>query len=251
MRKFLLPLALIALLSACSNSNQTVERVPEKSPAALYQDAQEALEVGNFLTSIQTLEALASRYPFGPYAHQTQLDLLYAYYKSGQTAQALATADRFIRLNPTHPDNDYVYYMRGLVNVEADGEILHDLLGIDRSDRDPGLIKQAFDDFSKVVSRYPDSKFAPDARQRMIFIKERLARHELSVANYYIEREAYIAAANRGRYIIETFGDTRASEGALEVMVRAYEKLGLDDLKADAEATLRLNFPDNELVSKS
>ncbi|TCI02128.1 outer membrane protein assembly factor BamD [Corallincola luteus] len=251
MKKALLVAALISLLSACSNTNENVERVPEKSPAALFEDAQELLEVGNFSGATRTLEALSSRYPFGPHANQVQLDLIYAYYKLGQTAQALATSDRFIRLNPTHPDNDYVLYMRGLTNLDADQEVLQNLLGIDRSDRDPNLARQAFEDFSKVLGRYPNSKYAPDARQRMIYIKERLAKHELSVARYYIKRQAYIAAANRGRYIIETFSDSSSTEGALEVMVQAYDKLGLQDLKADAQATLRLNFPENPLAQKS
>lgn len=242
-------LLFVALLSlgGCSSSGDN-EKVPDEPAIVLYQKAQDALNSGNFQNAITTLEALDSRYPFGPQALQVQLDLIYAYYKEGDTAKALANIDRFLRLNPTHPDVDYVYYMRGLTNMAADYNFFQSLVGIERFDRDPTYARQAFRDFATLLRRYPDSVYAADAQARMRYLKQQLARYEVAVAQYYVKRQAFVAAANRGKYVLENFADTPAAEQALEVMVTAYGQLGLEELKQNAEQVLANNFPDNPMV---
>ncbi len=215
----------------------------------LYDRASESMEVGNFSAAAQTLSALDSRYPFGPLSHQVQLDLIYSYYKSGKIDETLATVDRFIRLNPNHSDVDYAYYMRGLTNMESDSNLFQELLTIDRSDRDPSKSRQAFEDFRRLIEQYPNSKYAPDAKKRMLHIKDRLARYEIAIARFYMRRQAYVAAANRGRYVIEHFPDTTQVKDALEIMVSSYEQLGLEDLRLNAMKTLKLNFPESDFIS--
>jgi outer membrane protein assembly factor BamD len=241
-------LVLFIALTGCSSSNTEVDKIPDKSAQALYSDAREALDNGLYQKAIQLLSAIDSRFPFGPISHQVQLDLIYAYYKSGDSAQGIALVDRFIKLNPTHPDLDYVYYMRGLINIETESNLFQDMVGIDRADRDPSAAKEAFKDLRKVVDDFPESKYAADARKRLIALKSRLAKYELSVANFYLKREAYASAANRGRYIVEYFAPSAEVEQALMIMVECYDKLGLADLKKNALQVLALNYPNNPLV---
>lgn len=237
------------LISACSSSPDDEElAIANKGAEALYEDAKAAMSVGNYTNASAILSALDSRYPFGPFSNQVQLDLIYAYYKSGKYDEALATIDRFSRLNPNHSDVDYAFYMRGLVNMEYDQNFFQDLFNIDRADRDASKAREAFDDFDNLISKFPGSKYAADAKKRMIFIKDRLARYEIAIARYYIKREAYVAAANRGQYVVEFFADTPHVQEALEIMVECYESLGLQDLKDNALETLRLNYPNSDLV---
>ncbi|APE06425.1 MAG: outer membrane protein assembly factor BamD [Alteromonas sp.] len=238
-------------LAGCSSSESEEEKIVLANMGAqqLYERASESMEVGNFSAAAQTLSALDSRYPFGPLSHQVQLDLIYSYYKSGKIDETLATIDRFIRLNPNHSDVDYAYYMRGLTNMESDSNLFQELLTIDRSDRDPSKSRQAFEDFRRLIEQYPNSKYAADAKKRMLHIKDRLARYEIAIARFYMRRQAYVAAANRGRYVIEHFPDTTQVKDALEIMVSSYEQLGLDDLRLNAMKTLKLNFPDSDFIS--
>lgn len=245
----LLPLTLIlALLAGCSSTDK--EKVPDEPPEKLFQQAQEKLDASNYAKAVELLEALDSRYPFGPYSAQVQMDLIYAYYKDGDTAHAIANIDRFLRLNPTHKDVDYVYYMRGLTNMQADYNFFHHTLGIDRSDRDPSYARQAFRDFKSILTRYPNSQYAADAYARMISLKDRLAKYDLAVADYYWRRGAWIAAANRGKGIVENYTDTTAVEPALEIMVKSYDKLALTDLASHARQVLAANYPDNDLLKR-
>lgn len=249
LRHSIIALCLVAGLSACSSSPDDEElNVLNKGAEALYDDAKRLLTVGNFSRAAATLSALDSRYPFGPLSNQVQLDLIYAYHKSGKIDEALATIDRFTRLNPNHSDVDYAMYMRGLVNMESDRNFFQEILSIDRSDRDPSKARESFEDFRKLIDSYPDSKYAPDARKRMLFIKNRLAKYEIEVARYYIKREAYIAAANRGQYVVEHFPDTTHVQEALEIMVLCYDSLGLNELKNNALETLKLNFPNSDTL---
>ncbi|MGL4207325.1 MAG: outer membrane protein assembly factor BamD [Aeromonadaceae bacterium] len=245
----LLPLTLVlALVAGCSSTDK--EKVPDEPPEKLFQQAQEKLDSGNYNKAVELLEALDSRYPFGPYSAQVQLDLIYAYYKDGDTAHAIANIDRFLRLNPTHKDVDYVYYMRGLTNMQADYNFFHHTFGMDRSDRDPSYARQAFRDFKVVLTNYPQSQYAADARARMVSLKDRLAKYDLSVAEYYWKRGAWIAAANRSKGIIENFNDTPSTEAALEIMVKSYDKLEMNDLASNARKVLAANYPDNELLTR-
>ena len=246
----ILILTLMLGLAGCSSSGDPeIEKVPDKSAQALFVDAREALDNGLYQKAIQILSAIDSRFPFGPISHQVQLDLIYAYYKSGDSAQGIALADRFLRLNPTHPDIDYVYYMRALINIDTETNLFQSLAGIDRFDRDPTASKDAFKDLKTLITKYPDSKYASDARKRMYEIKSRLARYELAVANFYLKRDAFVSAANRGRYIVEYYSPSEEVEQALEIMILCYEKLGLEDLKANAKQVLAANYPNNSLVN--
>ena len=242
---FLLISVLALTLSACASKPEQPDVSSTKTAQTLYQEAKDVLDKGLYNRAIELLTAVESRYPFGPLARQIQLDLIYAHYQSGAIDKALTGIDRFIRLNPNHPDLDYAYYMRGLSNLKADENVLHNMLGIDRSDRDLASSRQAFDDFKKLVSAFPDSKYAAEAKNRMLSIKDTLARHELLVADYYMRRGAYLAAANRGKYIVEYYRDSALIEQALEVMVESYDKLGLTKLKEDTYQVLKLNFPQN------
>lgn len=235
------------VLGGCAGSPDEEIFDPRLSDAQLtYERAKNNIASGNYSTAAQTLQALSTRYPFGPLAHQIQMDQIYVYYKLADIDKALAAIDRFSRLNPNHPDIDYVMYMRGLVNQRADYNAIQELAGVDRSDRDPTKAREAFDDFADLIRRYPDSKYVGDARQRMVAIKSRLARYELAVADYYMKREAYLAAANRARYILENYSDTPEAERALVVMADCYGRLNLNELRDDAIATLRENFPSNK-----
>jgi len=242
-------LTVIALaLTGCSSSEKDLEVVPDKSAQALFVDARSALDNGLYQKAIQILGAIDSRFPFGPISHQVQLDLIYAYYKSGDAAQGIALTDRFLRLNPNNSNIDYVYYMRALINISTEEHLFQDMAGIDRSDRDPEASRNAFDDFKRILTEYPESKYAADSRKRMISIKSRLAQYEISVAKFYLKRDAYASAANRGRYVVEYFSPSPEVEQALEIMIECYDKLELADLKKNSLQVLAANYPNNSLV---
>ena len=237
---------LLALtLSACAGKRKQEPVSVTQNAQAMYAEAKRVLDSGLYNRAIELLQAVENRYPFGPLARQVQLDIIYAYYRANNLPQAIANIDRFIRLNPNHPDLDYVYYMRGLANLKADENAFQSFFGIDQADRDLASTRQAFDDFRILITSYPDSKYSADARIRMQHIRETLARHELLVADYYMRRGAYLAAANRGKYIVEFFRESPQVEQALELMVHGYDKLGLEKLRDDAYEVLKLNFPNN------
>lgn len=234
----------------CSSSSEEQQEIAVNAGAQeIYDTAKRSMEAGNFSAAAQTLSALDSRFPFGPLSNQVQLDLIYTYYKSGRTDEALATIDRFVRLNPNHSDVDYALYMRGLANMESDTNLFQDMLNIDRTDRDPTKSREAFNDFRRLIEQFPASKYSADARQRMVYIKNRLASYEIAIARFYLRRQAYVAAANRGRYVIEYFPDSDQVQAALEIMVTSYDLLGLTELKQNAIKTLKANFPDSEFIS--
>lgn len=236
-----LTLALALTATGCSSTKK--DEVPDEPPEVLYQDAQERLQAGNFIRAAELLEAMDSRYPFGAYSNQVQLDLIYAYYKQDDTARALANIDRFIRLNPNHPSIDYAQYMRGLTNMATDHNFFQELLDIDRADRDPAYARQAFADFRQLLRQYPDSVYAADARARMVSLKNRLAKYDLSVAQFYMKRGAWLAAANRAKFVVQSYPDTNTLQPALQIMTQAYDQLGLSEMANHAEAVLKANFP--------
>ncbi|PKF55878.1 outer membrane protein assembly factor BamD [Alteromonadales bacterium alter-6D02] len=242
-KRTLLPISLVLALglSGCASNVEETE-VQITAPERMYQTAQKSLDLGNILKATRVLEALESRYPFGPQATQVQLDLIYAYYRAGNNDQALASIDRFLRLNPTHPDIDYVYYMRGLSNMQSDQNMFHEMLEIDRSDRDPQFATQAFNDFKQLLISKPNSLYAADAKQRMTALKNRLAKHHLAIANYYFERKIYVAAINRSKQILESFTDTGSTKNALEIMKASYIALKQDDLATKTDLILKQNF---------
>ncbi|UQY43383.1 outer membrane protein assembly factor BamD [Erwinia sp. PK3-005] len=224
--KYLVAAATLSLaLAGCSSSK---DQVPDSPPSELYATAQQKLQDGNFKGAITQLEALDNRYPFGPYAQQVQLDLIYAYYKNADLPMAQAAIDRFMRLNPTHPNIDYVLYMKGLTDMALDDSALQGFFGIDRSDRDPEHARAAFRDFSQLLRNWPSSQYATDARKRLVYLKDRLAKYELSVAQFYTKREAYVAVVNRVEQMLKDYPDTQATRTALPLMENAYRKLQLN-----------------------
>src|SRR5690606_33156725 len=191
----------------------------------IYATAQQKLQDGNWKQAITQLEALDNRYPFGPYSQQVQLDLIYAYYKNADLPLAQATIDRFMRLNPTHPNIDYVMYMRGLTNMALDDSALQGFFGVDRSDRDPQHARDAFNDFSKLVRGYPKSQSVTDGANRLVLLHDRLAKYEDSVAEYYPRRGAWVAVVNRVEGMLRDYPGTQATRDGLKLMENAYRQM--------------------------
>jgi len=243
----LLLLIALMLLAACSSDKSSEE--DNTSEAQLYQQAQAALDNNSYSAAAEKLRALESRYPFGHFAEQAQLELVYAYYKSGDAEASRSAAERFIRLHPQHPNVDYAWYIKGLTSFEQDRGLLSRFLPLDVTSRDPGAARDSFNEFAELLRRFPQSRYAPDAKQRMVYLRNRLAAYEVHVGNYYIKRKAYLAAANRGRYVVENFQGTPAVGDGLALMVEGYRQLKLDDLADSALATLRLNYPQHPLLS--
>ncbi|WP_406664350.1 outer membrane protein assembly factor BamD [Gallaecimonas sp. GXIMD1310] len=239
-------LALGLALGGCASSKD--DKALKSSPQVSFEAAQSAMASGNFNKAVKQLESLDSRYPFGPYSHQVQLDLMYAYYKKGDYSSAISIIDRFIKLNPQHADLDYAYYMRGLNHMAMDHNFFQELLWVKHTDKDPSNTKAAFNDFATLLKRYPHSKYAADAQKRMLFLKSRLANYQLAVARYYVKRNAWVAAANRAQDVVDNYAGTKAQEDALVLLVTCYDKLGIDELKQHALAVLKKNYPDNSLV---
>lgn len=215
--------------------------LPDSSPSDLYSVGQEKLQDGNYKGAITQLETLDNRYPFGPYSQQVQLDLIYAYYKSGDLPMALAAIDRFLRLNPTHPNIDYVLYMRGLSAQALDDNTLQEFFGINRADRDPQHARVAFQDFSQLIRYYPNSIYITDASKRMVFLKDRLAMFELSVVQFYTKRGAYVAVINRVENMLRDYPDAQPTRQALPYMENAYKELGLTDEANKVAALIAAN----------
>ncbi len=240
--RILITSVLLGLLGGCSlfGVDKRDYAVPEPK---LWQQALTALEENNFSIAVDKLEELESRYPFGRFSQQAQLELIYAYLNSQEATKAKASADRFIRLHPRHENIDYAYYLRGLASYEADNDITMRYLPTDSGSRDPGAARESFNDFSTLLNEFPNSQYAPDARKRMIHLRNRLAAYEVAVARFYMKRGAYIAAANRGRYVVENFQRTPAVAEALHISIQAYEKLGLQEPADNARAVLDANFP--------
>ncbi len=237
--RHLLLIALFTLLSACASK----EIEADLSETALYQQAQTDLENKNYSRAITKLKALESRYPFGRYAEQAQLELIYAYYKNMEPEAVRASADRFMRLHPQHANVDYAYYMKGMASFDQDRGLLARFLPLDMTQRDPGAARDSYNQFAQLVSRYPNSSYAPDAKQRMIYLRNLLAAYEVHAGHYYLKRQSYVAALNRGRYIVENFQETPAVGDGLAIMTEAYQHLGLNDLAQTSLETLKLNYP--------
>jgi len=221
------------------------------SARKIYTEAKNSLSSGDYENAIAFYELLESRYPFGRFAKQGQIEIAYAYYKYDEPESAIAAADRFIKLHPNHPHVDYAYYLKGLIYFSRNIGFLGKLFQQDSSSRDPESSRQAFNEFSTLIKKFPDSRYATEARLRALYLRNSLAEHELHVASYYMRRTAYVAAVNRCKYIIENYDRSSAVPGALAIMVEAYEKLGLDDLAADARRVLVASFPDHQRQQKS
>jgi len=235
----------LLLLGGCGIFSEQADETAGWSASKLYSEAKEAMGDGAWDKAIRYFEKLEARYPYGRYAQQAQLEVAYAYYKQGERASAIAAADRFIRLHPNHPHVDYAYYLKGLVNFNEDLGLLGNIAQQDPSERDPRAARESFDAFRELVQRYPESRYAADATERMKYLVNALAAHEVHVARYYMKRGAYIAAANRAQTVIKTYAQAPAVEEALFILARAYDALDMTDLRDDAERVLRANFPDS------
>jgi outer membrane protein assembly factor BamD len=219
-------LILLFLSGGCSLLPEQVDKTKDWSANQLYTAAKESLDDKDYKEAIEYFEKLEARYPFGTYAQQAELEIAYAYYKYDEPDSAISAAQRFIKMNPRHPNVDYAWYIMGLTNYNRGDTLIDKVLPQDPSQRDTTIMHQAYDDFYQLVKRYPDSKYAPDSRQRLIYLRNNMALYEIHVADYYMRRGAYIAAA-------------------MVIMVRAYRKLKMDGLADDALRVLRLNYPDN------
>ncbi len=206
--------------------------VEEAKPSAkeLYEEAQSAIDAAEFQTAVKNLESLEAQYPFDPYAKQAQLDIAYAYYKFDELDAATSAVDRFARLHPRDPNMDYVYYLKGLINFNRGQGLLDAWFPRHPSRHDPAVLQQAFNDFSSLVSRFPDSKYAGDAHKRMIYLRDQLAEKEIQIAEFYIKRKSWISSARRAETVIENYPNTVWTKRALEILLLSYQKLGLTKL---------------------
>jgi outer membrane protein assembly factor BamD len=236
---------MLTLLGGCSLLPEQIDETKGWSASKLYSTAKEQLDEGNYTQAVQFFEKLEARYPYGPYAQQAQLEVAYAYYKDNEPVSAIAACDRFIKLHPNHPNVDYAYYLKGLANFNEDTSILAALGDQDMSERDPQAAREAFQSFKELSTLFPNSKYTPDALARMKYLVNALAYHEVHVARYYFKRGAYIAAANRGKHVVEHYQQAPALEEAMAIMAKSYDRLGLTDLRDDTQRMLKQNFPNS------
>lgn len=235
-----------SFLRGGSESRDTIDE--RLSEGEIYQLAQTDLSTANYPGAVNKLKTLESRYPFGRYAEQSQLELIYAYHKNAEPEAARSAADRFIRLHPQHPNVDYAYYLRGMTSFEQDRSMLTRFFPLDMTRRDPGAARDSFNDFAQLTNRFPKSRYAPDAKSRMIYLRNLLASGEIHVGYYYLSRKAYVAAANRGRYVVENLQGSPSVGDGLALMVESYQNLGMDDLAGTSLQTLRSNYPNHHTL---
>ena len=238
-------LALALLLSGCSALTEKADETRGWSASRLYSEAKDELSSGNYEKAVQYYEKLESRYPFGTFAQQAQMEIAYAHYRAGDQPQALAAVERFIKLHPNHPNVDYMYYLRGLINFNDQLGFLSFLTRQDPSERDSKAARDAFDAFKQLAERFPDSIYTKDAIARMKYLVNAMAQYEVHVANYYFRRGAYLAAANRAQSAVTEYQDAPAIEEALYILVRSYDAMGLPKLRDDAERIMRSTFPNS------
>ncbi len=235
-------LMLAFVLSACGSLGEKADETKGWSAEKLYAEAKDELKSGNYEKSIKHFEKLESRYPFGSYAMQAQMEIAYAYYRQNEPAQCLAAIERFIRLHPNHPNVDYMYYLRGLVNFNDKKGLFDFISEQDPTERDPKATRAAFDAFKQLVDRFPESKYASDARDRMKYLVEAMAQYEVHVAAYYLKRGAYVAAVNRAQNVVRNYPESPSVRNALRIQIQAYNAMGMKDLRDDAERVFELNY---------
>ena len=246
----LLALLLALFASGCGLLPEETDETAGWSANKLYSEAKGAMSDGAYDKAIKFFEKLEARYPYGRYAQQAQLEVAYAYYKQDEMASAVAACDRFIRLHPNHPNVDYAYYLKGLASFNGDLGLMGYVSNQDQTERDPKAAKESFDAFKELAAKFPESKYAADATLRMKYLVNALAWHEVHVAHYYMRRGAYVAAANRAQFAVKTYADAPANEEALFIMVKAYDALGMNDLRDDAERVMRKNFPASDYYKR-
>lgn len=237
-------------MSACAlfGSPTPLDETKGWSEQKLYATGQEKMQDKNYDKAIEYFQKLDSRYPHGVYATQAQLEVGYAYYKKNEPVLCVSTMDRFIKMHPNHPSIDYAYYMKGLAVFNERG-FMEKLTKQEINDRDPKSLRISFNAFKELTERFPNSRYHKDATQRMVYLVNTLAQHEMHVARYYMQRKAYVAALNRTKYVLETYPNSSSIEEALVTMVSAYDAMDMQDLKADTLRVLKTNYPDNPLIT--
>ncbi len=232
---------LLLTLAACSSAPAKDDK--SASADELYAQAKEAMNDHSYERAIKRLETLQSRYPYGRYAQQAQMEVAYAYYKQSEPAPALAALDRFVKLHPNSERLDYVLYLKGLINFNENINSLFGTLFMqDPSERDPAALRESFEAFKELATRFPDSKYTPDARLRMQYLLITLAKSDIHVASYYLRRGAYVASVNRAQSVLVNYPNTPQTRDALQIITQAYSKLGLDDLSRDTQRVLDTNI---------
>jgi outer membrane protein assembly factor BamD len=231
----------VAMLATGCRSHRAEDA--KSGPEVIYARAQKAIKNSSYAEAIKQLESLQSRFPFSEPARQSQLDLIYVYYKARQTEPAIDAADTFIRENPTNPRVDYAYYMKGLVYFERQSNWLERRFNVDLSQRPPVNARKSFEAFQQLLEKFPHSQYVGDARQRMVFLRNRLADFELHVALYYMRRGAYVGAINRAKFCVENYDGAPAVKGSMKVLVDAYRALNMTDLASNAEKVYADNYP--------
>ena len=235
-------LALLSLLSGCSlfQRDDPLETLPVDQ---MYASAKDSLKGGNLSRAARYYQRLIARFPYGDYTEQAMLELSYAQYRSNKHEEALSSINRFIKTYPAHPKIAYAFYLKAVINFERDTGLLDRFAGIDGTMRDMSNSKQSFDDFAELIRRYPGTRYAVDARQRMVYLRNRLAQYEINIAKYYLRRAAYVAAAQRGKYVLEYYPQSEFQGDALAVLSESYTQLGQKQLATDARRVLELNNP--------
>ena len=255
-RSIILLILSLSVISGCSwlgwgDDESTEDETSGYTEVDFYEKIQSSLNSSNWSVAISNLELLESQFPFGKYAEQAQLELMYAQFKSGDHDSSIAAADRFVRLHPQHPNVDYAFYVKGLSEISQSTSAFDNFLPTDSTRRDIGSARDAFGTFSELLNRFPSSPYAPDARKRLVNLRNQLGRAEIHVANYYFSRGAYLAAANRGRFVVENFQQTPAVPDGLAVMAQGYRMLGMQELSDNAVEVLAANCPEHPSLDGS
>ena len=244
-----LALILLLLVTGCGLLPEVQDETKGWSAQKLYSEAKNEMNDGNYSKAIKYFETLEARYPYGRYAQQSQLEEAYAYFKDNEPVSAIAACDRFIKLHPNHPNVDYAYYLKGLANFNEDLGLLGAIADQDLSERDPKAAKDSFEAFKELVTRFPKSKYAPDAAARMKYLVNTLAASDVHIARYYARRGAYVAAVNRAQIVLQEYPQTPATEEALAIMVQSYDAMGLNDLRDDTRRVLSKNYPNSKFLN--
>ena len=251
MRRF--PVSILILFFLVLTGCASVDEDTTKGWSAqrLYDEGKTALANKEYTSAVEYFEKLEARYPYGPYAEQAMLEIAYAYYRSDEMASAIAAANRFLRVHPTHPHVDYAYYLKGLASFDEERSSLEKIFGAgDPSKRDPKALRDAYDAFKEVVQRFPNSKYLDDSRKRLVSLQNAMAISDIHAARYYYSRGAYVATVNRTKSVIENFQRTPAVEEALGLQALAYQKMQLTDLMRDTRRVLEKNFPDSRYLKE-